>query len=844
MTYILRSTDPDAKRVERAGGKAASLARLVEFGFPVPDFFVVSVAAFEEVADGEDSDIFRKELRDAYEELGGDGTALAVRSSATGEDSRERSFAGLYHTSLGVFGFDDVVEAVKRCWSSYGDEHAAFYRSQEGEESRGGMAVVVQRLVEGQWSGVSFTADPVTSSLSDVVISAARGLGEKLVSGAVNPAEVVVRRDDGTIVRSSDGDEGPVSRHVLDAVWKRSVDIADALGFPQDIEWTLRDEEFVLLQSRPITTIAGIFYNRYIEPWRDDASVAEDPDVVWTRAYGDEVWTSPETPLNYSVRNPPGRSAGWFGSYLPMHGDTDPLPAACAKYYKAAAYANVDVLKRVYKYHPPVARISGILNFFPKDLRDEVKSMAWPRLARLRRHWRLEMKNDKHINSIRRNHTYLESLWAPFVEKSDGWIDKDLDALSLDELRAHMMEVLPEMGNIGLPCAVGVMWHSFDLTFLLTGLLDRWFGGGDVLYAQVSAGLDNSETVAEAEAIWRLAKIAREAGPAVARVVQESDWEASRSRTGEPGLERFVSELSAFLRDHRHRGASYKDVGYPRWGDNPDLLLNMVKTYLESDADSPAELNRVQGEARKAKQRELLGRVRLRPIRRAVLKWLLGYNEIYMGIRNDHRFYFDRIWYELRRIYRSMGRRLADQGVITDGDDVFFLGATEVEAGLAGQLPRDEAQRRVFVRKVEWEQTLMSQAPKFLKGYVPFSDEVAAGEGDAVSGVAASPGVATARARVIYRLEELPGVRDGEILVTRQTDPGWTPVFAKIKGLVLETGSVLAHGTSLCREYGLPCVTAVEGATRRIPDGAEIRIDGSTGQVVLLSGPSVEATVS
>jgi pyruvate,water dikinase len=95
--------------------------------------------------------------------------------------------------------------------------------------------------------------------------------------------------------------------------------------------------------------------------------------------------------------------------------------------------------------------------------------------------------------------------------------------------------------------------------------------------------------------------------------------------------------------------------------------------------------------------------------------------------------------------------------------------------------------------------------------------------------------VATGRVRVIFRIEDLPTVADGDILVTRQTDPGWTPVFGKISGLVLETGGVLAHGTSLCREYGLPCVTAVERATSLVDDGAQVRIDGGAGRIEVLT---------
>jgi pyruvate,water dikinase len=175
--------------------------------------------------------------------------------------------------------------------------------------------------------------------------------------------------------------------------------------------------------------------------------------------------------------------------------------------------------------------------------------------------------------------------------------------------------------------------------------------------------------------------------------------------------------------------------------------------------------------------------------------------------------------------------------VLTTRDEVFFLGMAEVQAGLAGKLVGEEAARRVKVRRHVWESTLRHQGPKFLRGWAPFEETLrpsSAAPEQQLQGIAASPGSATGAARIVYDVSGLSVVKDGEILVTRQTDPSWTTVFGRISGLVLETGGVLSHGTSLCREYGLPCVTAVERATVRIPDGSLIELLGSTGIVHIL----------
>lgn len=836
---IVRPTDAGATDREVTGGKGASLVRMAEAGFNVPPFVVVSVAAYRELAgSGDLTPAFLDELRAAYENLGGASQRMAVRSSAVSEDAAGASSAGLYVTHLGVGDFQELIDAVHDCWKSLDNAAAVQYRADHAQGTGGGMAVVVQQLVEGEWSGVTFTANPVTNLLTEMVVNVVEGMGEALVAGEVNPEEIVLGLKDGTILRRSLGASGrQFPAPLLRKVWQRSKDMEAVYGFPQDVEWTIWNGELYLLQSRPVTTVAGIFYNRFVEPWRENADIADDPDVLWTRAYGDEVWTSPESTLNYSIRSPLGGSAGWFGVYLPMHGDTRPLPSAVAKTYMAAAYANVDVLKRIYEYHPKFARIGGIVNFFPRSMHAEILDMPWRWQGRLRRHWQLEWK-DRAKASMANNHAYLATLSDPLIEASDQWFDVDLDELSLEDLRTHLTQnVMGQVALTGMYYGIGVMYHSFDLTFVLTGLLDRWFGQGDALYAAISSGLPDSPTVDEAQSVWELAQLAKRSGPKSAARIRSSSWaELREAAETDDALKPFVATFEAFLRVHRHRGAAYKDIMFTRWGDRPDLLLDLVTSSIESSATSPLEQNKAQRKERIRQQQDLLRRARLRPIRRAILKRLFHFNDIYMGIRNDHRFYFDRLWYARRLVYLSMGRRLVAAGVIDDEGDVFFLGSNEVDAGLAGELDPAEARRRIEVRRGEWETTLMSQAPKFLRGYSPMADtDLSADDDGALKGIAASPGTARGTARVIFRIEELTHVQDGDILITRQTDPGWTPVFGKIAGLVLETGGVLAHGTSLCREYGLPCVTVVERATNRINDGSSIEIDGSTGVVRVLS---------
>jgi phosphohistidine swiveling domain-containing protein len=827
VSYLVRSDDPICRSEHAVGGKAASLASLKDAGFEVPEFCVVACAAFEALRQ-EGPNALRPEI-DAWLHAQPAGTRYAVRSSARGEDSAEHSFAGLYTTVLGVVGTDAVLDAVARCWSSYDSEQALGYRSRRGVDA-GAMGVVIQRLVPAQWAGVAFGANPVNGALGEIVVNAAEGLGEALVSGEINPEQIVLSaRDGSTISRQPGATPAPLPQPILEAVWRETVKANQHYRFPQDVEWAVADGKLHVLQSRPITTLADVHFSRYLEPWADDARAApEDPARLWTRAYADEIWAPPVSPLFYNIHN----LTPSFVAYWNWHGDPGPLPPDVFKYHKAAAYLDVKVLQRQYDYHPAFSRIAGIVNFFPADMHAAIRSGRWLWRGRLRRTVRFECQQ-RSLRSLAHNHETLAALWPGFIAQSNAWFELDLDAMSLEEIAAHRAELNKIVGVVSPACGFAVAYHAHDLTFVLTGLLERWFGDGDRLYALVTSGLDGSVTVAESQSIWELAQLLRGAGESVAEAARAGDFAAASAAAAatEAGRQ-FLAAFESFWFEHRHRGASYKDLVHPRWGDDKGQLLGLVAGSLSNVGPSPREQNRAMAEIRRRTQAELLARCKgVRRWRRPLLRWLFRYNEIYMSERDNHRYYFDRVWYQLRRIYRAHGRRLCARGVLEAPDDVFFLGAKEVEQALQGELDANEARARVRVRRQVWNETLRTQPPKFISGYAGHADAPPrSGEWSWV-GIGASPGVATGRARVIYDVRELPALRDGEVLVTRQTDPAWSTVFPRISGLVLETGGVLAHGASLCREFNLPCVTALERATIMIRDGDTVTVDGTRGEV-------------
>jgi pyruvate, water dikinase len=269
---VLPFRDPRCRQVALAGGKGASLATMTAEDLPVPPGFVIASTAFEAAVD---TDALRKLMRDRdveaaramvaaaeppkelikrhYAELTG---LVAVRSSACAEDSEAASYAGQQETYLNTDGLGEVLANVVRCWLSFFTARAVFYRQQKGSLDDVAMAVVVQQMVDSKKSGVLFTVDPVHGRKDRMVVEAARGLGEAVVSGEVTPDNYTLSRD-GVVKKSRVVGAEPVLSDaecaVLAALGRQ---LADLHGGPQDIEWAFdADGQLFLLQSRPITTI-------------------------------------------------------------------------------------------------------------------------------------------------------------------------------------------------------------------------------------------------------------------------------------------------------------------------------------------------------------------------------------------------------------------------------------------------------------------------------------------------------------------------------------------------------------------------------------------------------------
>jgi pyruvate,water dikinase len=296
-----------------------------------------------------------------------------------------------------------------------------------------------------------------------------------------------------------------------------------------------------------------------------------------------------------------------------------------------------------------------------------------------------------------------------------------------------------------------------------------------------------------------------------------------------PQLKEFKRELELFMRDFGVRGFT-REPYYPRWNEAPEYVFDILKSLVQDETPVKKE--------QKIEQKLQTSKIERR-IKKRLLGWfewqllsiILGYARKYIIFRENQRYNLDR-WITMnRRIYMDIGRNLQKQGVLEEASDVFFLTKNKVRSVVAGNRTHEDRVRTlqaVSRRKEEFLKYENVTPAKFLQG----SRELFEPEKNTalvLHGIPASQGRLTGTIRVLNRIEDIGDVQTGEILVVPRTDPGWTPVFSKIGGLITETGGILSHGAVVSREYGIPAVTNIQNACQLLCNGQKVTIDGSKG---------------
>ncbi len=850
--------------IELVGGKGVNIARMVSDGFSVPPAIALTVDAYEmfmdrnglresiagilEETDFDDeaslngsserirgmilgSDISDDELRDfkpLFKKLGGE--YFAVRSSAVAEDLADASFAGQQDTYLNV-EVRGIIGMVLACWASYWNARAMKYRHDSDKDHLSqGMAVVIQKMVRSDISGVMFTADPVTGD-DRIVIEASWGLGESIVSGAVNPDSYLLSKDsleveDFTVNVKEKGyylvdgrdelvdlpKEKAEARcaddSVLRLVAEQGLALEKHFGCPQDIEWAVEDGKVYILQSRNITTLPD---------------VAEKDGILWSRGYGDEYWADATTPMFYTVM---GKMLTDYVNHEGAHmmGYKDLESGPLTKLHKSRVYFSATVLERIFAHYPKFIRSKELLEYFPA--KEQARISAYPNdyYGTIKSQICLFFR-DRDGMIWRTDKVYRR--WAEgFLELCKEFDSQDLEALSDRELAEWYGRIRKGSTKHYQLIRYGMVSHSIMTNLLVKNWTAKWLKDDGTIYAGLMCAPEDNKTVETNKGFSDMGKALRadEEARAKAESMPAEEFVEWLHASGSP----FRKAYDDFIAEFGHRSGT-RELNAPRWAEDDEYVIGTALQMCRGDVDLREEFERSK-ERRKATEEQV--RSSLGFFKRGILFKVLKLARTYLTFRENQRFYLDHIMYRNRLLFLEEGRRLKEKGLIDETDDVFFLEDTEAIAILEGkEIP--DLKALVSPRKAIFMKYRDRLPPKFLLDGVDFDDEPAS-HGTVLVGAASSPGRCEARVRVIMDVRDIGQVEKGEILVTSNTDPGWTVVFSKLGGLITETGGILCHGAVISREYQIPAVTAVKSATTILRTGDLVSLDGSKGEVAIL----------
>ncbi|CRK56640.1 Phosphoenolpyruvate synthase [Alloactinosynnema sp. L-07] len=832
------STPSDPARI---GGKGAGLVRLLCARLDVPEAWVIpaSVSRNPDIR----AVLLDGLLADWWEEVSAEypGSRWAVRSSAVAEDMAEASFAGVYQTVLGVDSYDALSAAVHQCWQALDDDRAKVYRDGKGIDSRGGIALILQRLLAPTTAGVLLTTDPRKPFAPEIVIDASWGLGESVVSGKADPDQIVLNRATGVIrnlhigakqveltwhgEREVDADRQAVrclSDDDVVGLHAMAMRVESAIGPRRDLEWAIEDGRVYALQDRPITGLPSA-----------------TPDNVWSRRFGDEYLSEYALPLSIDLLVK-WIEDGFVIEMARLQKRPDLLERKALRTHNGYAYFSGDYLMRMLAAFPVSLRANAASEWYTPLWREKIDAQAFKpmmlvnaMLAPYRDRGRGSMA--KNPEALRAHCERIDTTIVPLL-----W--QDYTALSAQEWRRQYDEV----NELGLNHFRVVRWGMGQYNPMLHGVLEKLLGSwaddehGE-LYQAIIGGLSDTRTAELNREIWDLARLAACDKDLTEVLRGDSTYAAARART--VGATGFWTAFVGFLDRHGHRSSS-REISALRWKESPELVLGFVQAQLRCDP-FPEDPRRTSARA-KQRQEQALATALERAggglggaARKSLLRKVSARTQLFTSYRENQRYHLDYLTAHVRQLVLEQGRRLTERGILTEPFDVFYLTGEEffrlvddetiIEAADVSALLA-ERRRHHQVHKDRRPATFLFDDVE-TEGEV---DQPTEATGDGLSGLGASRGVAKGPARAVTSLADLAIVKPGDILVANNIDPGWTSVFPLIAGLVTETGGVLSHGAILAREYGIPTVTGVKDAVDKLESGGIVEVNGSAGVVRVL----------
>ncbi|MDF9409989.1 PEP-utilizing enzyme [Pelotomaculum isophthalicicum JI] len=867
--------------VESAGGKGWNLGRLEQYGFKVPAGGVLAAGAYqcfieennlledtgeisqsinignigereierkllllrEKIRAGHIPSNIRDELVSHLKTSGMLDKPIAVRSSASAEDSAKASFAGIHESFLNVLGIDNILSAIKRCYASLWTPQAVAYRRKMGiKDEEVGQAVVIMEMVKAQAAGVAFTCDPQTGREDMFVVNANFGLGESVVNGAIEPdtyyLDVSAYRAMPNIKKKKIGSKKGITEVIasggthfvpygdlasqqvlpdenIEKLGLLLMRVFESLGEceeHQDVEWAFDGRDFVLLQARPVTALPSYTFEALKSKKR-----------IWSNGNYRDAVPMVISPLNRRLMKNSIDTIQYTGFSEPGY----PMPEGFqfSRFVKGRLYCDMSALQ--WAYYDSTGMLPKDFNPFWGGHQPEIEiedSDPFKGEIGLERQSRA-MKGVSLIMEAAANAT---STFTEFISSVESLIGDGFDRIPDQDF----IDKYNELGQIFKAYCEKFSFLSGVGTLPLWSLLQKLYGylGPRVMIALNGLMVGGELKITSADHGYRLielAELARQDKAAIQYLTGDNfnpcTWEEHL-----PESSPFKKEFRKFIKEYGHRAVYELDIINPRWEEDPSYLLDIIKSTMAT-----ANL-----EQWKNKQKEKFNQAwaevaeKIPPEEQA---------EIQKGIKDARdgaavREMTKSVMVMALKAYRLMalelGDRLTQRGIIEESGDIFYCSWSDLVSILDGDWNGDGLRTLVAARKASQREKESLMPPDVILGEEPvYSEPAALSSGDSLPGVGAAAGKASGVARLIRHPGEGNKLQPGDVLVAPSTDPGWTPLFLRACAVVMETGGYLSHGSIVAREYGVPAVVNVQGAMKVIEEGQNIVVDGDEGKV-------------
>ena len=779
MKYIFDLRNIPSSVLEKCGGKASSLSLMMQnLKMNIPSGYVITADAFR---DGKITEEANAELNAVIAKLDRLKT-YAVRSSAIGEDGAGNSFAGQYETltDLMVPGIRDAVNTVA---ASAKNARVESYKTQNDISSEG-IGVVIQEFIKADYAGVIFTSDALTGKDDYIIGNYVHGEGEKLVSGTENAEEFRI----GALEYSYEGN--PELSPYAKTLRKYSLAIRFFYGVPMDIEWAVKGRKVYILQARPITTLTRLDIKNY------DVNGTRSGSKLLTKTNVGEIFMKPVSPMTFSVLEKINEFLG-----LPCW-----LENVCGQ-----AYMNISVMCSLMvsfgrsreKAYETVKDLVGVI---PEGC--EIPISPFDKKAFTRNLRKLLFPKDRSKLTKKQKHEMVADLHGI----SEGLMEQIKAIGSNAELMAFWDDVLQPKLNDGLASILAESGTSLVPLFSLRKKISE-IAGEDMANRLLGGSLGIIECMKPTLLLEDVA-------------------------SGRMSREEYIRECG-------HRSADEMELMSPRPYEDPSFIDALLKDREAATSSLHEMLER-----QKASYEEALAEFKEKyPSRR---KWIA--KELAKFVRaNDFREDIRSKGVRIFCVFRQYCLKAGELNGI--GEDIFMLGYKEMFALLKGDetaVSYIPARKKTFagylsysgfpgviIGRFDPDKWLSDPDRRYdyyvsgrPSGCVRTSDSASASD---VKGFAGAAGVVTGKVRVINDVSRIDELNDGEILVTRATNIGWTVAFHKVSAIVTDIGAPLSHAAIVAREFGIPAVVGCSNATTVLKTGDVVTVDGEKGTVTIVN---------